>query len=332
MSCSHISTISNSDSSEISFSSNFGFDTISVHIPPGYSFKKIPEKYSDGLFASISDSLFSHGVDDSLKIILLKLMRNRVDGDKIYILNNAFHSNHFTKLKFTANKYYLKTIENTLLSIYVNRQSESFNPLFKNTKSTLDWNNINLPTILYPCEGINVPAKASRLPNSPREYRKGIHRGIDFFAEWGTSVKAVAEGTVLRADHDFEEISPEFRASLLNSAYNINRTPSDLFEHILLGKTIILDHGFNLVPGFRVITIYAHLSHINKNIKPGVSISKGTQLGKTGNTGMQASTIGKKDGAHLHWEMILQNETGEFYIGQGLDYDELYPLLKNLFK
>ena len=47
---------------------------------------------------------------------------------------------------------------------------------------------------------------------------------------------------------------------------------------------------------------------------------------------MEASTYGKREGAHLHWEMILQNEMGEFYLGQGLGYDELFPLLKTLFK
>ena len=332
VSCSHISTIGNSYPSEISFSPNVGFDTLSVHIPTGHSFTKIPQKYSDGLFESISDSLFSHGVDDSLRKILIKLMKNRAEGDKIYVLNNAFHSDRFTKLRFTVNKHYLKTLESTLLSIYVNRQSESFNPLFKTRKSTLDWNSITLPTFLYPCEEVNVPNKASRLPNAPREYRKGIHRGIDFFVNWGTPVRVVADGTILRADHGFEEISPEFRSFLLKSATNINRTPSDVFEHILLGKTIIIDHGLNLIPGFRVITLYAHLSHINKNLKPGVKVPSGSWLGKTGNTGMEASTYGKRNGAHLHWEMKLQSEDGEFYIGQGLDYDELYPLLKTLFK
>ena len=145
-------------------------------------------------------------------------------------------------------------------------------------------------------------------------------------------MRAVADGTVLRADNSFEEISPEFRKSLLKSALNIKRTPSDVFEHILLGKTVILDHGLDLIPGFRVITIYAHLSHINENIKPEVNVSAGEYFAKTGNTGTEASTYGKKDGAHLHWEMILQNEDGEFYVGQGLPYEKLYTLLQALFK
>ena len=332
VSCSHISTIRDADLPETSFSSNIKFDTVNVYIPSGHTFTKIPEKYSSGLLESQYNSLFSQGVDDSLKKTLFKLMKNRADLNKIYILNNAFHSDHFTELNFIANDHYLKTLENTLLSIYVNRQSESFNPLFKNLNSPLDWNNITLPALISPCEGIKIPKKASRLPNAAREYRKGIHRGIDFFANWGTPVRAVADGTVIRADHNFEEVSPAFRKALLKKATDIKRTPSDVFEHILLGKAVILDHGLNLIPGFRVITIYAHLSHIDKNIKPGTSVSANEIIGKTGNTGMEASTYGKRDGSHLHWEMILQKEEGEFYFGQGLSYGELFPLLKTLFK
>ena len=128
VSCSHISTIKDSNPSEISFYSNVGFDTLSVYIPSGHTFRKIPEKYSDGLLESMSNSLFSQGVDDSLKNILFKLMKNRVDANKVYILNNAFHSNHFTKLKMI---FYFTTqiiissrlkIMNLILSFYTEKK------------------------------------------------------------------------------------------------------------------------------------------------------------------------------------------------------------------
>jgi len=289
-------------------------------------------EYSEYLLQSVLDSLFSSVMDDSLKSSLKSILKEKTFDVTLYKFSSVSSSKRHGEMVFLANHELLSDIKNNLLSLYVHRQSEAFNPLFINNLQSLNWNEIPLPNLLFPCEEVQVPKRARLLPNAPREYRKGIHRGIDFFADWGTTVRAVAEGTVLRADHEFEEISPEFRESLLNGASSINRTPSDVFEHILLGKTVILDHGLTLIPGFRVITIYAHLSHINKNIKPGVKISAGDSLGKTGNTGMQASTIGKKDGAHLHWEMILQSEDGEFYLGQGLPYDDLYPLLTNLFK
>ena len=33
-----------------------------------------------------------------------------------------------------------------------------------------------------PCDNIPVPKRTMRLPNAPRNYRSGTHRGIDFFA------------------------------------------------------------------------------------------------------------------------------------------------------
>ncbi len=102
-----------------------------------------------------------------------------------------------------------------------------------------------------------IPKRASRLPNAPRDYRNGTHRGIDFFANWGTDIRAVADGLVVRADHNYEEYPADFRVEMLKSSGKVGHTPSDIFNSVLLGKAIILDHGFDLVPGFRAITIYA---------------------------------------------------------------------------
>ena len=47
--------------------------------------------------------------------------------------------------------------------------------------------------LLLPCKGVKLPTRASRLPNAPRDYRNGTHRGVDFFANWGTEIRAVAD-------------------------------------------------------------------------------------------------------------------------------------------
>ena len=120
--------------------------------------------------------------------------------------------------------------------------------------------------LVLPCEGVKVPKRTMRLPNAPRDYRNGIHRGIDFFANWGTPVRAVADGIVIRSDLHYKEVPADFREEMLEASSKVGNTPSDIFNSILLGKAIFLDHGFNLIPGFRVITIYAHLSHIKENI------------------------------------------------------------------
>ena len=73
------------------------------------------------------------------------------------------------------------------------------------------------------------------------------------------------------------------------------------------------------------------MSHINSSITVGSTVRRGEVIGRSGNTGTKDSTLKKKTGAHLHWEMILQNKGGEYYLGQGEQYEVLYPFLTNLF-
>ena len=76
-------------------------------------------------------------------------------------------------------------------------------------------------SLLLPCEGIQVPKRTTRLPNAPRDYRSGTHRGIDFFANWGTLVRAVADGAVIRADHNYQEIPADYRMQLLSASARV---------------------------------------------------------------------------------------------------------------
>ncbi|NQV38322.1 MAG: M23 family metallopeptidase, partial [Candidatus Marinimicrobia bacterium] len=168
------------------------------------------------------------------------------------------------------------------------------------------------------------------LPNAPRRYRNGTHRGIDFYANWGSSVRSVADGVVIRADHNFKEVSHEFRSELLRITTQVGRTPSDIFEHILVGQSVYIDHGFDLIPGYRCISIYAHLSHIDGNISPGTKVTQGQELGMSGNSGTKPSTLGTRGGSHLHWELILQDDSGEYFLGQGLDVNA-NNILTNIF-
>lgn len=184
---------------------------------------------------------------------------------------------------------------------------------------------------LLPCAGVNVPQRSNLLPNAPRSYRSGIHRGIDFPAPYGREVRAVADGVVIRADQGYREISNEFRESLLHKAATIKRTPSDVFEHVLLGRSVILDHGLEIVPGKRLISIYAHLAEINGDLRTGASVKRSQLLGLVGNSGTSDGAKGTKNGAHLHFEIIIQDEEGERFLGQGFPQAELLDLLGTVF-
>ena len=200
-----------------------------------------------------------------------------------------------------------------------------------NEIDTFDPRWVDSLSLSLPCYDVPVPKRTMRLPNAPRNYRNGTHRGLDFFANWGTPVRSVADGIVVRSDLHYEEVPADFREDLLKSTTKVGHTPSDIFNSVLLGKSVFLDHGFDLIPGFRTISIYAHLSHIEKEIIPGAVVKKGELLGKSGNTGMRESTIGSKAGSHLHWEMILQKGEQEIYLGKGMSNPELYDMLVRIF-
>ena len=201
-----------------------------------------------------------------------------------------------------------------------------------NEMATFDPRWVDSLSLSLPCYDVPVPKRTMRLPNAPRNYRNGTHRGIDFFANWGTPVRSVADGVVIRSDRYYKEVSADFRENLLKSTTKVGHTPSDIFNNVLLGKSVFLDHGFSLIPGFRTISIYAHLSHIEESVIPGAVIKEGELLGKSGNTGMKESTIGSKSGSHLHWEMILQRNEKEIYLGKGMSNPELYHMLKRIFQ
>lgn len=200
-----------------------------------------------------------------------------------------------------------------------------------NEMATFDPRWVDSLSLSLPCYDVPVPKRTMRLPNAPRNYRNGTHRGLDFFANWGTPVRSVADGIVVRSDLHYEEVPADFRENLLKATTKVGHTPSDIFNSVLLGKSVFLDHGFDLIPGFRTISIYAHLSHIEKEIIPGAVVKKGELLGKSGNTGMRESTIGSKAGSHLHWEMILQKGEQEIYLGKGMSNPELYDMLVRIF-
>ncbi len=186
--------------------------------------------------------------------------------------------------------------------------------------------------LLLPIDSLRFPSRASRLPNAPRSYRSGIHRGIDFFSNWGTPVRSVADGVVIRSDLSYKEVSPEFRKEMLKRSATLGRTPSDIFNELLLGQAVIIDHGCKLFTGYRAITIYAHLSSINSNVQPGYTIKAGEQFAMSGNSGTEPSTLGTRKESHLHWELILQDSGGEYYFGRDLDYEALMVALETIFE
>ena len=157
-------------------------DTVKIIIPAGKTCNRLPEKFSLILLQSVSDTLLNSLPDDSLKSSLKSILKKEIDKTTLYGLSSVSSSMESVEMVFTANYGLLINIKEKLMTLYVQRQSEAFYPLFKNNLLSLNWDEAPLPKLIFPCERSQVPQNAKLLPNAPREYRKGIHRGIDFFA------------------------------------------------------------------------------------------------------------------------------------------------------
>ncbi len=166
-----------------------------------------------------------------------------------------------------------------------------------------------LSHFISPVEDAHIPQRESHLPGAPREYRSGIHQGIDYYngyvgvpIQMNTPAVAVDHGTVIRADHDYTELSYEKWTELSNQAQEFDEeTPEKILDEFR-GKQVWLEHDKGIV------TRYAHLNAIPKHIKEGKIVEKGEIIGKIGNSGTRAGAQGTSEGPHLHFEIWLGQE------------------------
>ena len=165
-----------------------------------------------------------------------------------------------------------------------------------------------------PIEGGDVPTDAELLPGAPRDYRAGIHEGIDFPAPTGTPVLAAASGTVARVDVSFLDWNREQQEMALYEALTLGYTPAATLDRIR-GRQVWIDHGKG------VVTRYAHLSAVEPLVV-GEKIEAGTLLGQVGSSGYP------EGGPHLHFEVRI----GDDYYGDGLGGDALVRAVSRLFR
>ena len=88
---------------------------------------------------------------------------------------------------------------------------------------------------------------------------------------------------------------------------------------------------YNKIKNIIIDIVKLECSNIDKDIIGGTKVEAGQYIGKTGNSGTKASTLGTKREAHLHWELILQKDNREIYLGKDIPYDKLYEMLDNIF-
>ena len=165
-----------------------------------------------------------------------------------------------------------------------------------------------------PIEGGDIPSDLDLLPGAPRDYRAGIHEGIDFPAPIGTPVLAAASGTVTRVDVSFLDWTREQQEIALYDALQLGYTPAATLDRIR-GRQVWVDHGRGLV------TRYAHLSAVEPLVV-GQRIDAGALIGEVGSSGYP------QGGPHLHFEVRV----GADYFGDGLSGDALVRAVSRLFR
>ena len=188
-----------------------------------------------------------------------------------------------------------------------------------------------LQTIQLPSQNYSVPEYSNLLPNALREYRAGIHEGIDFPTPLNTPIMAVSSGIVVRSNPTHSDVDIDTYKAFLETTQKLSKTPDDIYNYILLGKSIIIDHGYTIVPNFRTISVYAHLSSIAEGILPGINVEKGQVIGLVGNTGTSSGALRNDKGAHLHWEIHFENTTGRYFLGQNIPPEILKDNIDLLF-
>jgi murein DD-endopeptidase MepM/ murein hydrolase activator NlpD len=165
------------------------------------------------------------------------------------------------------------------------------------------------------------------MPNAPRDYRWGVHEGIDFYdgdacvpIERGMPVLAAKTGVVIRADHDYQAITAEEMDALLARSEQQGHTDEADLDR-LRGCQVWLDHGNGIV------TRYAHLLAADERIKVGMVVAAGQVVGYVGNSGTPEGISDSTLENHLHFEIRV----GSGYLGQGLSPEQTRRLCEKAF-
>lgn len=160
-----------------------------------------------------------------------------------------------------------------------------------------------------PIEEAKVSTIPNHLPGAKRAYRNGYHEGIDWYAyatgnhiSTETPVYAMAEGIVVRADHDYEEYpSVDVRNQDLTLTAELGETPEYIFDR-LRGRQVWVQYEKG------VMNRFAHLDSIPRDLQVGDRVSSSTIIGYVGNSGTSGAV--KKDGSqlHLHQDILIYGE------------------------
>lgn len=181
---------------------------------------------------------------------------------------------------------------------------------------------------VVPVESATISSRRNHLPGAPRAYRNGVHEGFDFYQGtvsvnigYGTPIRAVADGIIIRADTGYVEHTIDEYNAIISDALGSLDTPPDLLDK-LRGRQVWIRHA----GGF--VTRYAHLAAIAEGLVEGAQVRQGDIIATTGNSGTLEAAQGTQDDPHPHVEIWHGDER---FLGGGLEPEQIWPLAAQVF-
>lgn len=182
-------------------------------------------------------------------------------------------------------------------------------PLISDQKWSVDEMVKYLSFLKRPIEGAQVSTIPNHLPGAKRGYRNGYHEGIDWYGyatnkniSFDTHVYAMAEGIVVRADHDHQEYSsPLIRNKDLLLTAELGETPLYIFDR-LRGKQVWVQYEKGIMNRF------AHLGDIPETLKVGDKVTSETIIGYVGNSGTSGAVNEDGTELHLHQDLLIYGD------------------------
>ena len=180
---------------------------------------------------------------------------------------------------------------------------------------------------IYPIAGACIPQGDQLMPNAPRAYRNGFHEGLDFYpglacaeVKRGTPIIAVAAGTVIRADLNYQDLTLA-QITELDAKTKAQGFSDPVTLDTYRGRQVWVDHGGG------VVTRYCHLNSIDPATRVGIAVKAGTVLAGVGESGTPESITAPNTELHLHFEVRM----GESFLGSGLPVATVRALYERLF-
>jgi murein DD-endopeptidase MepM/ murein hydrolase activator NlpD len=178
-----------------------------------------------------------------------------------------------------------------------------------------------------PVAGACLTPDDEQMPNATREYRYGIHEGVDFFTGYAcvdvpinTPALAPAAGVVIRADKDYRPLTQREIEELEARSAAQGYTDAGALDKFR-GRQVWIDHGGGIV------TRYAHLAGIPLDLQVGTHVKQGDLVGYIGDSGTPESASNPEFEIHLHFEIRV----GDSYLGAGLGPLETRNIYERVF-